>query len=48
MSGSGGEVLDILIELFNNLNNTKYKNNGYIEDAQGRTMESQCESSECI
>jgi hypothetical protein len=48
MGGSGGEVLDILVELFNNLNNTKYKNDGYIEDAQVRIMESQCESSEYI
>ena len=48
MGGSGGEVLDILVELFNNLNNTKYKNDGYIEDAQVRIMESLCESSEYI
>ena len=46
ISGSGGEVLDILVELFNALNNTKYKNDGYIEDEQTRTMENQCESSE--
>jgi hypothetical protein len=48
IGGSGGEVLDILVELFNNLNNTKYKNDGYIEDAQVRIMESQCKGSEYI
>ncbi len=48
IGGSGGEILDILVELFNNLNSTKYKNDGYIEDAQVRIMESQCESSEYI
>lgn len=46
IGGSGGEVLDILVELFNNLNNSKYKNDGYIEDQQLRIMENQCESSE--
>ncbi|MBU3145630.1 hypothetical protein [Clostridium sp. CF012] len=30
----GGEVLDILVKLFNNLNNAKYKNDGYIEDTR--------------
>ena len=48
IGGSGSEVLDILVELFNNLNNTKYKNDGYIEDVQLRTMESLCVSSEYI
>jgi hypothetical protein len=48
MGGSGGEVLDILIELFNNLNNNKYKNDRYIEDAQVRIMDSLCVSSEYI
>lgn len=46
VGGSGGEVLDILVELFNNLNNSKYKNDGYIEEQQTRAMENQCESSE--
>lgn len=46
ISGSGGEVLDILVELFNSLNNTKYKNDGYIEDEQIRAMEKESESSE--
>ena len=46
IGGSGGEVLDILVEVFNNLNNTKHKNDGYIEDEQIKTMENQCESSE--
>ena len=46
IGGSSGEVLDILVELFNTLNNTKYKNDGYIENEQTKTMENQCESSE--
>lgn len=45
ISGSGGEVLDILVELFNDLNNTKHKNDGYIEDEQIRTMEKESETS---
>ncbi|BCZ45824.1 hypothetical protein psyc5s11_18910 [Clostridium gelidum] len=45
ISGSGGEVLDILVELFNVLNNTKYKNDGYIEDEQIRAMEKESETS---
>ena len=48
IGGSGLEVLDILVELFNNLNNTKYKNDGYIEDVVLRTMENQCLSSEYV
>ena len=39
ISGSGGEVLDILVELFNTLNNTKYKNDGYIENEQTKSIE---------
>jgi len=46
IGGSGGEVLDTLVKLFNNLNNTNYKNDGYIEDEQIRTMESLCVGSE--
>lgn len=46
IGGSSGEVQDILVELFNNLNNTKHKNDGYIEDVQIKAMENQCESSE--
>ena len=46
IGGSGGEVLDILVELFNYLNSTKHKNDGYIENEQIRAMEKQCESSE--
>lgn len=46
IGGSGGEVLDILVEIFNYLNNTKYKNSGYIEDEQIKIMENQCENSE--
>ena len=46
IGGSGTEVLDILVDLFNNLNNTKHKNDGYIEDVQIKAMENQCESSE--
>jgi hypothetical protein len=45
IGGSGGEALDTLVELFNNLNNTKYKNDGYIENEQTRTMENECEIS---
>lgn len=48
IGGSGSEVLDILVELFNNLNDTKYKNDGYIEDVVLRTMENQCISSEYV
>lgn len=48
IGGSGGEVLDILVELFNDLNNTKYKTDGYLEDAQIKTMEIQCESSQYV
>ncbi|MCB2300264.1 McrB family protein [Clostridium tagluense] len=48
IGGSGGEVLDILVKLFNNLNNTKYKNDGYIEDEQLVTMEILCVRSEYI
>ncbi|MCB2340302.1 hypothetical protein [Clostridium estertheticum] len=48
IGGIGSEVLDILVELFNNLNNTKYKNDGYIEDVVLKTMENQCLSSEYI
>jgi len=48
IGGSGGEVLDILVELFNNLNNTKYKNDGYIEDVVLRTMENQCVNSKYV
>ncbi len=48
IGGSGSEVLDILVELFNNLNNTKYKNDGYIEDDQIRIMEDLCVRSEYI
>ena len=48
IGGSGLEVLDILVELFNNLNNTKYKNDGYIEDVVLRTIENQCLSSEYV
>ena len=44
--GSGGEVLDILVGLFNNLNDSKYKNDGYVEDVQIRAMENQCQSSQ--
>lgn len=39
-------MLDILVELFNTLNTTKYKNDGYIENEQIKTMENECESSE--
>jgi len=46
IGGSGGEVLDILVKLFNNLNNTNYKNDGYIEDVQIRIMENLCVGSE--
>lgn len=46
IGGSSGEVLDILVQLFNNLNDTKYKNDGYIEDEQVKAMEKQCESSQ--
>jgi MoxR-like ATPase len=46
IGGSGNEVLDILVELFNNLNNTKHKNNGYIEDLQIKAMENLCVHSE--
>ena len=46
INGNRGEVIDILVELFNTLNNTKYKNDGYIENEQTKTMENQCESSE--
>jgi len=45
IGGSGAEVLDILIELFNNLNNTKHKNEVYIENEQIKTMENECEIS---
>ena len=48
IGGSGGEVLDILVKLFNNLNNTNYKNDGYIEDEQIRIMEGLCVGSEYI
>ncbi|MPQ31259.1 ATPase [Clostridium estertheticum] len=48
IGGSSPEVLDILVELFNNLNNTKYKNDGYIGDVVLKTMENQCLSSEYI
>lgn len=46
IGGSGSEVLDILVELFNNLNNTKHKNSGYIEDDQIKAMENLCVGSE--
>jgi len=48
IGGSSPEVLDILVELFNYLNNTKYKNDGYIEDAQLRTMENEYKNSEYL
>lgn len=46
IGGSGNDVLDILVKLFNNLNNTKHKNDVYIETEQIKAMENQCESSE--
>lgn len=46
IGGSGSEVLDILVELFNNLNNTEHKNSGYIEDDQVKAMENLCVRSE--
>lgn len=48
IGGSGNDVLDISVGLFNNLNSTKQKNDGYIEAKQIRTIENQCENSELI
>ncbi|MBK1809528.1 AAA family ATPase [Clostridium sp. YIM B02505] len=45
IGGSGGEVLDILIKLFNNLNDSDYESEGYLDDTQIKAMEKQCESS---
>lgn len=43
IGGSGAEVLDILVELFNKLNGSNHKNNGYIDEKEIKVMENQGE-----
>jgi energy-coupling factor transporter ATP-binding protein EcfA2 len=48
LSGSAKEVLDALVDLYNLLNGTKYKKDGFIEENQFKAMEEEIKNSKYV